>query len=213
MNKRIYNNEPFTIALFTIIGCILVIIALNVEMSVETKLELMFIAGGAFAPLVSSAAQFLTNITLKALTKKGEKIEKNLNDRAIKEIIENNNIEDLRTLLKFLGNPDINYQVFWAVVVVGEDDELLFDSMYNEDCEYFFESTFENGYKKLEEFEEHYYEVEIELWDGHYYYDCEKNLLYYYIFRDEAPTVCTFDEIEEDESYIDIKNILWFEKE
>ena len=67
MNKRIYNNEPFTIALFTIIGCILVIIALNVEMSVETKLELMFIAGGAFAPLVIPQGAYVidtTNMTI-----------------------------------------------------------------------------------------------------------------------------------------------------
>lgn len=96
----------------------------------------------------------------------------------MRDFITKNNINDLRTLLKELGNPDIEYQVYWLTEVIDTDKEL-----YADDWEYFFDSSFENGvYEELEKFEKEYYEIEFSKWDF-ICYDELKNKLYYYEFK------------------------------
>lgn len=117
-----------------------------------------------------------------------------MNSKEIRKIIEDNNIRDLRSLLSFLGFPEIEYQVYWLAIIEETNERL-----YIEDCEYFFSSYLEYGqYKELEEFEFNYYDVDLELYQF-YYYDKEKNALYYYCFRDDDPSMITKADLSEGE--------------
>lgn len=121
----------------------------------------------------------------------------------MRDFITKNNINDLRTLLKELGNPDIEYQVYWLTKVIDTDKEL-----YVDDWEYFFDSSFENGvYEELEKFEKEYYEIEFSKWDF-ICYDELKNKLYYYEFKNENPSKVYADEVGGDEAYWTYEQIM-----
>lgn len=119
-----------------------------------------------------------------------------MNSSEIRKIIKNNNIQDLRSLLKFLGFPKIEYQVYWLTII-----EETREHLYSDDCEYFFSSSLVDGkYKELDNFESDYYEVDLELYQF-YHFDKEKNILYYYCFRDEDPVERSKDDLSEEDDY------------
>ena len=121
----------------------------------------------------------------------------------MRDFIEKNDISDLRTLLKALGNPDIEYQVYWLTKVTDTDKEF-----YADDWEYFFDSSFENGsYRELEEFEKEYYEIVFSKWDF-ICFDKLKNKLYYFEFKDEEPSKVYEEDIDENDSYWTYEQIM-----
>ena len=122
-----------------------------------------------------------------------------MNRKEIRKIMQDNNIENLRELLKFFGNPDLEYQVYWFVRVI-ETDEYY----YVPDNEYFCSSTYEDdlGYVELDEFENDYYEVELSTYDEIVYNDEEK-VLYHFVIKDLEPDEVHMEELnlEYDEYY------------
>lgn len=122
--------------------------------------------------------------------------------REIRKIIKDNHIQDLRSLLKFLGFPQIEYQVYWLTII-----EETREHMYSDDWEYFFSSSLVDGkYKELEDFESNYYEVELDLYQF-YYFDRERKILYYYCFRDEDPVERSKNDLDEDYEYMTYEEI------
>lgn len=119
-----------------------------------------------------------------------------MNSSEIRKIIKNNNIQDLRSLLKFLGFPKIEYQVYWLTIIEETGEHLYLD-----DWEYFISSSLVDGeYKELDEFESKYFEVELDPYQ-YYHFDKERNILYYYCFRDEDPDECSKDDLSEEDDY------------
>ena len=108
-----------------------------------------------------------------------------LANKEMREFIDVNDIKDLRTLLKLLDYPDIEYQVFWYTRLIEAKETL-----YIEDYEFFFTSYSYDGYEDLNKFEENYYIIEFSKWDL-ICYDREKHLLYYYEIKYEGNTQIT----------------------
>lgn len=128
-----------------------------------------------------------------------------MNSEEIRRIMKENNIQDLRSLLSYLGFPDIEYQVYWVISVI-ETGEYY----YVPDIEYFCSSTYEDdlGYVELDEFEKDYYKVELST-DDEIVYNDEEKVLYHFVIKDLEPNEVHMEELDlEYDEYYTFKQIL-----
>ena len=119
-----------------------------------------------------------------------------MNAKRLCHLISSELIKDLRDVLEYFDNPDVNYQFFW-LIRIRETGKYY----YVPDPEYFFSSTPKSKYEELSKFEREYYEVKIKRNDL-IYYDLKGNFINYFQVGEE-PSEVSIDrlEVEFDEYY------------
>lgn len=130
-----------------------------------------------------------------------------LDDTAIRMLIRQNKITELRELLKILGNPKIEYQEYDFLKIV-DDNENSVGYKYKKRCTQFFNSSCIYGeYKELNEFEKENYKITFN-WYDYYHYNKVKKTLYYSVTYCELPKSVNVENIANDETYIAYEEIM-----
>lgn len=201
--KEEFKNRWLEFLIITVVAILSMVYSFNESNPVDARIDSAFFAGACMWGICDFFGRHTAKYFENFLKKKKDEKRVMSENFDINKIIEENNIQDLRSLLQLLGNPDIFYQVYWLTKVVDTGEEL-----YSDDWEYFFESSFKNGvYKELEKFEKEYYEIVFSKYDFIHFHKT-KNILFYIEFKDDDPREYDEEDLPEDIEYMTRQEIM-----
>ena len=209
IRKVEYPFSPFDILIKlinTIVFSYLFVITLNLDIPVICSVFIALVILCFIVGIVDDVAFLIKDIKREKSEYPTEELEAHeafgatLDDTMIRTIIKNNNIEDLKSLLKLLGYPKIEYKEFDYTQILDADEKIC-DYRYHIIHKKCFNSTFSNGeYKELREFEEKFYPLAFN-WQDFYHYNKSKRTFYCYLTYCTVPEIAYEDNIAHDDTY------------